>query len=336
MRVLIIGAGRMGIRHAQGAATLPEVSQITLIDKLSLSLDNAKSALQNTNKQVKYILADNFEPKEEPADIVIIATTATNRKQALLSAKDTGCKYILIEKPIGQSLQEVEELIDFSSTFSVKIHVNLNMRIHDGFKQLHHDLNNLPQYQGDKIISVNTGTIGIGANGIHYLDATFFLLNATKAEFVAGEIEETIITSGRGAEFCDFGGWCTIKFYDDSNHYKGRVHFSITSQSSVFGSWEILGSHGKISIDEVLGKRIDWFRKPESTLPIYRYAADYLPPQERVFPSPFLGDLTAQWIKGLLVGKELLPTVSTSKQAHEILFKWLSLSKTHQDKFPIT
>lgn len=336
MKVLIIGAGRMGIRHAQGITTLPEVEYLMLIDKTQFALDNAKNILANNNTPIEYALIDVFEPQKKHFDVVIIAATATNRKQILSLAKDTGCKQILIEKPVGQSMQEVQEIIDFADTFSAKVYVNLNMRIHEGFMKLQQDLNNLTQYQGDKVISVNTGTIGIGANGIHYLDAIFFLLNATKAEFIAGEIEETIIPSGRGAEFGDFGGWCTIKLYDDSNIYKGRVHFSMTSQSSVFGSWDIITPHGKISIDEVLAKRIDWFRKPESNLPIYRYAADYLPPQESVFPSPFLGDLTAQWLKGLMEGKELLPSLAVSMQAHKILFQWLSLSKTHQDKYPIT
>ena len=41
MKILIIGAGRMGIRHAEGICKLKEVSTITIVDNSEKSIENA-------------------------------------------------------------------------------------------------------------------------------------------------------------------------------------------------------------------------------------------------------------------------------------------------------
>jgi len=77
-------------------------------------------------------------------------------------------------------------------------------------------------------------------------------------------------------------------------------------------------------------------RKDSSELPIHRYAGDYLPLQERQIVSPFLGDLTKKWMEGLMQGVNQLPSLESSLDVHKLMFDWLSLSKKHTDKFPIT
>lgn len=43
IKLLIVGAGRMGIRHAIGAAFVPNVEKIAIFDISENALDNAKA-----------------------------------------------------------------------------------------------------------------------------------------------------------------------------------------------------------------------------------------------------------------------------------------------------
>jgi hypothetical protein len=111
---------------------------------------------------------------------------------------------------------------------------------------------------------------------------------------------------------------------------------SLSSGSTVFGSWDIVGPYGKISIDEISQKRIDTLRKKDSQMPINRYAADFLTPVVQQFTTPFLGDLTAYWITEMNKGNQLLPKVRESLKVHKLMFDWLSKSNKYKDTFPIT
>ena len=331
-KVLIIGAGRMGIRHLQGVLQVKEIREVTILDINQGALTAAKDVAAGDNR-VKYCAVEQFIP--QPVDICIIASTAGNRKISHELASKCHCKFIMIEKPLGQSYEEVEELVSYFGAFSFTTVVNLNMRLYKPVIKLKQDLLAYPQFYGEKVITLNTGTLGIGCNGIHYMDFMFFILNANRAEIVAAEVDDEIIPSGRGVEFCDFGGWSIVKYYNDEN-LLAKVFFSMSSKSTVFGGWEIVAPCGRIIIDEIAQKRINVLRKEDSQMPLNRYAADYLPYTEEPFVAPFLGDLTAQWVTELLKGNNVLPRINESLKAHRLMFNWLAYSKNYNKIFPIT
>lgn len=332
MKILIVGAGRMGIRHLQGVLSVNTVEKVTILDINPVALQNAVDAVKNDNR-LQTALISAYQP--QPHDVCILASTAKNRKSLIDLAVACGCKNLMIEKPLGQSYEEVEQLVNYLDTLPLTAVVNLNMRQYEPVKKLASDLGSVPQLQGNKTITLNTGTLGIGCNGIHYLDKVFFILNADRAEIVAAEIEDTLIPSGRGKEFCDFGGWAVMKFYRGET-YIGRLLISMSSTSTVFGGWEIVAPYGRIVIDEIATTRNTILRKEESEMPLNRYGADYLPPVTEKYEAPFLGDLTAAWIHSLLNGENALPEVKESLKAHKLMFDWLAFSKTHKKIYPIT
>lgn len=336
MNIIIVGGGRMGMRHAIGAAKNSNIDQILLLDINESALENARTQLSNQNLMDKFIFGLSHELSSIPftAQTAIIASPAKNRKDLCNEMISHGVANILVEKPLGQSYKEVAELAEFIKHSGTKAYVNLNMRLYKSFISLKNDLKTKKQLIGYKIFTINTGSIGIGANGIHYLDMLFFLLDADTSVITGGEIEEKMLLSGRGPEYGDFGGWCTIKFYKDSEEI-ARAHLSITAQSSVFGGWDIVAPFGHITLNEVEGERIDILRKIDSVMPIERYGADYEKAVKSSFVSPFLGDLTSVWIDSLLNGKSMLPEISESLKVHKLMFDWLSLSKKHEI-FPIT
>jgi predicted dehydrogenase len=337
MKILIIGAGRMGQRHASGAAMVDRVSQVMLADISTDALDAAKNSLATAQHAEKFAFClTSDDAMKNQYDIVIIAATAKNRMELCEWAVRTGAAHILVEKPLGQSMQETTQLAAyFQGQKHAKAYVNLNMRVYPDSQKLKKDLTEKPQLAGRKNISINTGTVGIGANGIHYLDYLFFLTDADRAKLLAADIDDTTIPSARGAHFRDFGGWCSIQLLK-KDAIVAHALLSVSPHSTVFGGWDIVCPHGRITINESTGKRIDYLRKENSEMPIQRYNADYMAPVETAFDSPFLGDLTRLWIEELINGRNLLPEIHAALPAHQLMFDWLAFSKSYSDQFPIT
>lgn len=336
MDLVIIGSGRMGIRHATGAASNKFVHKIFLIDVNNDALELAKNQLKKSGfiEKFSFHLLSDLENLELKNCIGIVASPARERKKVCNELINKRVKKILIEKPLGQSLEEVTELVNLMQESDTSAYVNLNMRLYNFFVSLKNDFVKIEQLKGYKIVSINTGSIGIGANGIHYLDLLCFLFDADNAELVAGEIEESTLASGRGKDYKDFGGWCTIKFYR-FNCEIGRAHISITSKSTVFGNWDIVAPYGQIIINEISQLKTEILRKENSTLPIERYGAEYMDPVVSTINTPFLGDLTSKWIDSLVEGNSVLPNLKESLLAHKLLFDWLSIS-SDCTKYPIT
>lgn len=332
MKILIIGAGRMGVRHAQGALNARNCEKVIITDINPAALEAAKASV-NSDPRLVTELASDF--KTTPMDICIIASTAKNRRPLIDLAVECGCKYLMVEKPLGQSLHEVEGLIAYTEKLPLKTVVNLNMRMYEPVRKLKADIESLPQMQGDKTITLNTGTLGIGCNGIHYLDKLFFILNADRAEIISAEIDERLIPSGRGDEFCDFGGWAVMKFYTKDN-FVGKALLSMAANSTAFGGWEIIAPFARVVIDEIATTRRTILRKTDSQMPMNRYAADFEEQPVEKYEAPFLGDLTTQWINALQENINLLPELKESLKAHKLMFEWLTYSKTHKNIFPIT
>ncbi|MCH8902736.1 MAG: Gfo/Idh/MocA family oxidoreductase [Bacteroidetes bacterium] len=334
MNALIIGSGRMGIRHAQGLETVGEVENIYLTDLKEEKLAEARQELGESSK-FHFESMDKIKTGNRNFEVVIIASTAGARLESCIMAVEANCEYLLLEKPLGQSMDQVDEIKEYIAGTAMKTAVNLNMRLYADFIRLQKDLLSMPQFEGEKILTINTGTIGISANAVHYFDLIKFLLNAQRIEMIHAEIDSREIPSGRGEEFKDFGGICDLKYYGEDDNLVGRVYLSINPVSTVFGGWDIIGSNARITINEPTQERVDYIRKVDSQMPVYRYGAEYEPPKVTKFESPLLGDLTALWLERSLKGEKILPDLDESYRAHELMFEWLSKSEKYNGSFPI-
>lgn len=335
MNVLIIGAGRMGQRHIKGCLASNFVEKILVLDISNESLQNAHQNFSNNEffKKLQFENPEKFTPIF--FDIVIISSTAADRLSICNLAIECNPTHILIEKPLGQSYQEVQELVKYFSKYETKVHVNLNMRMYGFIKELKKDLNTLSQFEGNVRINFNGGSLGIGANGIHYIDLLFYLFDANRFEIKFAEIDDTLLPSGRGENFKDFGGSAYINFYKNER-FMGRSFLSLTSESTAFGGWDIIGSHIRIRINEIEGNRVDICRDEKSTMPINRYAADYKNPVTKSITTPELSELTTEWITSISNNHSPLPLLNETLIAHKLMFEWLNFSNQYQNTFPIT
>lgn len=339
MKVLVLGAGRMGIRHCLGVLGVKEVQELMIADINASALSTAESQLKEKtgSMKVSYHIWDDLKNIKPVIDVAIIAATAGDRINTCKEVIELGAKHILAEKPLGQSLKQVKELCDFfDAQKNVQAYVNLNMRLYSSYKKLKNDLHSFPQFQGKLTFSINTGTIGIGANGIHYIDLIKYLSGADDINVRYASIDDTLIPSGRGPSFGDFGGTAIMDFIAKEKKVLATAHFILSSSSTVLGPWEIKGPNGRIHIDEFEQIRRNKLRKADSNLPVQRYAGDYLPIQEEHFEVPFLNQLTEEWLRELINGRSILPEIKESLIVHRAMFEWLEKSTGYKSEFPIT
>lgn len=339
MKVLVLGAGRMGLRHCLGVLRVNDIKELILVDVNSDALSNAKIQLSGKENgiHISYFLLDELFKLENTVDVIIIAATAGDRIKTCEKLLKFNPKYFLVEKPLGQSAEQVEELVSFfHKQKNLKAFVNLNTRLYHAYQKLKNDLHSLSQFKGSLTISINTGTVGIGANGIHYIDLIKYLTDAKQIKIVSASIDDNTIPSGRGPQFSDFGGFAVLDYLDNDGDKLARVHLILGSNSTALGPWEIVGQHGRILIDEFEQTRFNKYRKTDSELPIQRYAGDYLPIETENFEIPFLNDLTESWLRNLIQGKEILPTMEETLVVHNTMFEWLGHSSKFKKEFPIT
>lgn len=336
--VAVIGAGRMGLRHCNGVLESNLVNELYVVDINEASLSNAREQLKKHETQkINYLLLDNFLKLSNSIEIIILASTAGDRIGLSNQLLKFNTRYFLIEKPLGQSMEEVNQLLNFfEKQNNCKAFVNLNTRLYPSYIRLKSDLKSLPQFNGPLTISINTGTVGIGANGIHYIDLLKYLTDASHIKIKHASIDDFVIPSGRGKEFGDFGGYAILEYLNSKSELLATAHLILGSQTTVLGPWEIVGPHGRILIDEFEQTRFNKYRKADSELPVNRYAGDYLPMETEVFEIPFLNDLTKHWFIQLNNGEYILPTLSETKIVHATLFDWLNQSSKYKNNFPIT
>ncbi len=138
-------------------------------------------------------------------DVAVFAETTSHRLQNFRTFLEQGtARRILLEKPMSAVPCEVREFHAVALAHGVDGITQVNF----GRRHWPH-LHKLAEYCGEEArfsVTLNGGAIGLGCMGIHYLD-TFLALSRDEVPEVAwAELSKTMVASGRGTQFADFGG----------------------------------------------------------------------------------------------------------------------------------
>ncbi|MBD1134904.1 Gfo/Idh/MocA family oxidoreductase [Pelagibacterales bacterium SAG-MED47] len=170
MKALILGVGNIGFRHAQGLSRFSDkTSDIYLFDvsERYKTLFNKDIQILK-NKTNIYFVEDNFEKiKDIDFDITIISTTADTRVHSLeLALQKIKTKFILIEKPICNSIKDLEILKKLNSK---NIFINFPRRYCEWHNKISKKIKR--DYANEILNVLITGkNLGIACNISHYVD----------------------------------------------------------------------------------------------------------------------------------------------------------------------
>ncbi len=318
MRVLLVGAGRMGIRHLQGLDGI--AASCDVIDPQESARASVRSA---TGRTAVATFANLDElPADARYDAAILASTAAGRRGLFEAVERRGIRAILIEKPIEQSRADARALLDRVISSKSAVWVNHYRRSLSGFEPLR-------QAGGPFVIAVSSGAMGLGANGVHWIDFAVHLTGAEGGKLLFGEIDEAIIRSGRGPSFRDYGGRGIFAFPDGS-----RLILSCAAASSAPPMMSIVSPTAHWIVDQHTDQTWSHARAPGVDHPTYLYGKDYGSETIDGLESVDLPALTKAWLEAVRDDRPPpQPRAAATALVYELLFDLLETSGETQFSF---
>ena len=146
MNILIIGNGSIGMRHLQNCLEIDAINSISVVSSKDKILVDKQITIYNS-------IAAAFSNNQK-YDSVIVATPTAFHVENCIDLIQLGIKKIYVEKPISNSLINIDELINLSIKNKVLVFVGFDMRFDLGLnkvKQLicENEIGNLISFQSE-------------------------------------------------------------------------------------------------------------------------------------------------------------------------------------------
>ena len=241
-------------------------------------------------------------------DVAIFAETTASRlqnfKQFLSQAK---AARILLEKPMSADPDEVRHFHAIALEHGVADITQVNF-VRRHWPHLHKLTERCAQEERFTV-TLNGGAIGLGCMGIHYLDTFLALSGDEMPDVTWSELSKTLVASGRGAQFTDFGGDFVL------SGSRALLMASLEAGSSANVLMTVRGAHFLAQVDYTDMRWKISSRKRDSTLPNYRYGADYILEEEGLINIPSMDQVTHDWATGLID----MPGLAQAVKTHDLL-----------------
>jgi len=205
-RLLLVGCGQLGSRHLQAVATLAQVKEIEVVDPRPDALAMGRERLKETPKRSDSTLIRWLSSLDEVSPggaLCIVATQARGRCQLVQGiAQRLGYSAFLLEKVVGQSIQEIEALDAFLAARGSSAWVNLKTRAYPIHRHIKERLD-----PADPILfSAMGGNHGLANNGVHTADLFAFYDQTDRIDVVGASIDPVLHPSKRGEDLYDLSG----------------------------------------------------------------------------------------------------------------------------------
>lgn len=288
MRVAIVGAGRMGVRHMEA------VSGMELVGIADISSEALQSTAAQYSLPVNCLFQDAHAMLAQTApELVIVATTAPTHCEFTCAAAKAGASYILVEKPMAPSLAQCDEMIETCRRNKVRLAVNHPMRFMDQYTRAKEILNSA-EFGGLLSVSVIAGNCGIAMNGTHYFEMFRYLTDEIPIS-VSARYSDEKIPNPRGAQFEDWAG--ELRVVSPSGK---RLILQMNPDHGHGLTCVYSGPYGQLIVDSLEGIMTLSVRKEEFRgLPTTRYAAPWLRKEIKIEPTSVVGP-TRRMIQALI------------------------------------
>lgn len=296
--------GMMGRRHLKGLARAGFT--VFACDPNPAAYAAARDELAQSGLPEGCLRSDEALP--DSVDIAIFSETTTARFEnfrGLLSRTRVG--RVLLEKPLTADPAEHQMFLDLAKAHGIaeRTQVNFIRRTWPHVQRLADMCSRERQFA----MTLNGGAIGLGCMGIHYLD-TFLCLSGDEMPAVRwAALSAETVKSGRGQQFEDFGGDFVLE------GARGRLLASLSAGSSANVVMSVRGEHFIAQVDYT---DMHWKvsrRRADSTLPFYRYGADYEIVEQGRLEIPAMDAVTEDWA----LGRRDLPVLEQALATHRLL-----------------
>jgi predicted dehydrogenase len=283
LNVGIIGCGAVGQRRSQ------HLAGANLIHCADTDLPQAQRVAQRAPACA--CSADWRELLARPDIDAVVVATPPDLQAPIVRAAISAAKHVLVEKPAGRNVDELQELRRLAAEHDVRVRVGFNHRYHRAFRQARRlvDAGALGPLLFVRARYGHGGRVGYEQEwraqpqrsgggelidqGVHLIDLARWFLG----EFV--EVDGFAHTYFWNMPVDD-NGFMLLK---TATKQVAFLHASCTEWKNIF-SWELCGRDGKLQVDGLGGsygmERLSWYKMlpqmgpPETTIWEYPMADD--------------------------------------------------------------
>jgi len=205
-RVLVVGCGQLGSRHLQAISTLPQVTEVDVVDPRPEALELGRARLAEVADRApttKFQWFASVDQASHGGDLCIVATQALGRAQVVQQVVERlGYRAFLLEKIVTQSTAEYEGLLRLAAERRLSVWVNCKTRAHPSHRRVKASLE-----AGEPIIlGIVAGNQGLANNGIHMADLFAFYDGSTRIDPAGSRVDPILHPSKRGRDVFDLSG----------------------------------------------------------------------------------------------------------------------------------
>ena len=303
-KAFISGLGSMGRKHLKGMIRLG--CYVEGNDPNKKMFEIAKNELKK--EKLDFENLSRVDYPSEMYDFAIFSETASSRLTNFeLFTNKSYAKKILLEKPLSSNPNEIEAYLNIAKNYKIEKQIEVNMirRSWPHIKKILDYCKNEKEF----VMTINGGAIGLGCNGIHFID-NFILFSNNEMPIVNwADISQKFIESGRGKEFYDYGA----NFVLSSS--KGKMLSSITANSSSNVVLTIKGKHFLITVNY---GNLTWNimeRRRNLNIPLYKYGSHYKTVKNGTFNIPTIDTFIENWTQNKLK----LPNLKIANLSHKCI-----------------
>jgi len=204
-KVLIVGCGQLGSRHAQALAGAGLINAITVVDPSpeALALGHSRVHEIAGAKTITWQWCTALEQAKGPFDAAVVATQAPGRVELIKTlVRAFGIKLLLVEKIVAQSTKDYTDLMAFAREEHARIWVNCKSRAY----QVHQYIKTKLLADEPILYTASGGNHGLGNNGVHHADLFIFFDGARSIEPFGSYIDPVLHASKRGSHIMDLSG----------------------------------------------------------------------------------------------------------------------------------
>lgn len=251
-KIGIIGLGGMGRRHCEAALRVAGARLAAVCD---LNSQAVALITQKYDDVAGYTGLQEFLSRTS-LDLVVIATYGPSHAPIVLEVARAGIPCIFCEKPMTVSLQAADDMIQVCQAQKLRLAVNYFRR----WSSTYHQLRNL--LRGGVIGEIRHIVFEMAggqfaSNGGHLWDLIRFLTGQEPVK-VLGFLDSANTPNPRGSQFKDPGAYGLAWLSGGA-----KIFFNMSEDFGVPMFIEIMGSVGRILIDEKAGKWEIWARRAE-------------------------------------------------------------------------
>tara|TARA_B110000285_G_scaffold147668_1_gene164852 strand:+ start:848 stop:1798 length:951 start_codon:yes stop_codon:yes gene_type:complete len=220
--LLIIGLGRLGVRHLQGMLNSGIAAHIYCIDIYKRSIEDAKEKASEVSHGSELIYSPEL-PEGKQIDLAIIATNSSERfdlSKKLLESNEV--RHLILEKVVFTNPNEYSTFSKLLKTQNTACYVNHVRRLFPHYQKLKDQLQTTVPIYG----SVSGSGWGLASNTLHFIDLFQFLTGSIAIEINTKGLKDFFPAKRKGYD--EISGLLEVKFANNSTLfiYCGEADFN--------------------------------------------------------------------------------------------------------------